>query len=178
MRTSRFGYRGPCCCGLILLASCFLTQDRISAQSPNQELQQRLQAIALQMKSVGQSLQAAAPDGTTLKKQQQVLNELNLLVRQFSAGEQSGGADANSQAASGSTTQSGSTPGAGQASATGAEGEPTEVLPEKLSYEQLIRKAWGSMPVQPQDPDSQSLSPQFLPGFERLIREYYLRMSR
>ena len=146
------------------------------AQSPVDELNDRLRNISIQMKSVGQSLQESG-QVSVVDRQKKIVGELNLLVRQFSAGEQTGSQDATQQRSPGSV-QSGNRPGTGEASADASEDPDDVVIPAKLTDRQLLLKAWGEMPGQLQEQRGSSISPRFLPRYQRLIREYYQRMSR
>jgi len=146
------------------------------SKSGGQDLEQRLSGLRDQMTVVADSLSQRAPGTETLQQQQAITDELRLLVRQFSAGQQAGDQSGTPQKSPGSS-QSGNDRGAGMAA---------EDLPDKSSADpnsdetdaNLILNAWGQMPDEIQQNRDGDISPRFLPKYERLIREYYRRIAK
>ena len=129
------------------------------------------------MATIGQSLESTPQVSGLPERQQKIVDELGLLIRQFSAGEQTGTRPGSQQSSPG-TAQSGTGQGTGQASADATGDDRDSTLIPALPPRQLILKAWGEMPGQIPDQFGNAISPEFLPAYERMIREYYRRMSR
>ena len=163
---------------MFLFAVFIMSQDGL-AQSPGEELNQRLQRLREQMKVAANSLDDRAPDESLIDHQNKMVAELGLLIRQFSAGDQSGSQKNAAPRQSPGASESSTTQGSGQASADSAGGSSdNEISQTAITEKQLILKAWGEMPGQLRALRGSGISPEFLPRYDRLIREYYRRMSR
>lgn len=140
----------------------------------NDLLREKLQQIQQQMNSATTQFEKGV-DGELIRSQQQIVDDLSALVRQFSSGEQSGGpvpqVEQNTQ-----SSQSGTMQGEGQATAN-TQGE-TDIQLTELQQRQLVLRVWGLMRGEQRDDSTQGIAPRFLPRFEKRIREYYRRMSR
>ena len=150
----------------------------VSGQTQQEQINEKLTTIRDQMKLAAESLNTELPDNTLIGTQKNITDELRTLVRQFSAGQQSGDPNASKQSNPGST-QSGTTAGSGIAAAEpNDETTDTSGTAGQLNDSELILNAWGQMPGELSQQRGNAISPRFLPKYERLIREYYRRMSR
>lgn len=165
--------------GMLLIIGWFCFSSKTAfAQTPTDELNQRLATIRDQMQRVASAMQSELPNQPLNETQKAIADELRLLVQQFSAGEQTGSSSAVPQQAPGAT-QSASSQGSGTAAADspGDEEQPTNPASDSGDAD-LILKAWGQMPGELREERGSGISPQFLPKYEHLIREYYRRISR
>ena len=182
MKNSRFRLPVPSAGDWTVLVLGFVfalaLPSAVRAQNPQDELNDQLRQLLVQMDRVATSLNEARVDREQLIRQEAITNQLALLVQQFSSGEQSTDQPSRQQA-SPDTSQSGSREGSGQATGESmSESGVATVEGREPDSRQLILKAWGDLPEQLRFRSGTGISPEFLPGYEKLIRDYYRRMSR
>jgi hypothetical protein len=142
----------------------------------NAESQNPLANIARHMRNVEKRIGRYDTSAATQEEQRRIVSELEALLQQAgnSAGNQQGGRGNGS-------TQAGS--GTGEATAgpprdsTNRIERGTKEQAETADVKDVLRRMWGHLPDKLRDEMQASVSEQFLPKYERLIEEYYKRLS-
>jgi hypothetical protein len=162
---------------LTAIACSLLLGGSLRGQSSADALDDRLRGIAGQMALVAEALQENRPAADWRSNQVRIVEDLRLLASQLSSAERSPTR----------TESEDRGPESGQAVTSGASGQATAetdaddsgpVVEAAPDDQQLILRVWGQMPGEMREERQTGISPVFLPKYRRLIREYYLRMSR
>jgi hypothetical protein len=137
--------------------------------NPIANLAERMRAVQIRMAQRDTS-------SATQSEQTQILTDLDTLLQAATKSRQTGerpSRDGNAQAGTGNGLV---TPGAPRDSTNRV--ERGEVQPtESVDAKDVVRRIWGHLPEKLRDEMQASFSEQFLPKYERLIEEYYKRLS-
>ena len=159
-----------------------LGQPRQDATQSVEPLEHPLARIGQEMREVEQRLVDSDSSQDTLEKQQAIIDQLELLIRQSRrrSPKSSSGSDSR-KPGSGSSTPQGdqattraakpprdSTPRLGQA-------DPTEVGPGGI--QDLMAEMWGHLPVRLREQMQNVADVVFLPQYQELIEDYFERLA-
>jgi hypothetical protein len=151
--------------------------------SPNAEFgaagdsQNPLANIAQRMRSVESRIARHDTSGVTQHEQEQIVNQLDALLEQArqGGGKKKEGDKGNGSAQAGTGT--GNTAAGPPRDSTNRIERGTKEQAETADVKDVLRRIWGHLPDKLRDEMQASLSEQFLPKYERLIEEYYKRLS-
>ncbi len=148
----------------------------VAAQEPEGDINMLLNQLRSQMQRVAGSFEDAPLSDESLVQQKMIVDQLELLIEQMSAAAQAPGQPEQTETGS---RESGGSEGAGTASAEAQTGDAqAAAAATALSQRELILKAWGDMPAEARQRIGSGAAPQFLPGYERRIRNYYEKMAK
>jgi hypothetical protein len=186
--------------GFALLPALAFPEEELKPEPPEPAVastENPLEQIASEMRSVGQRLGAGQLDDETRAKQKQIVDALEKLLQSAQSQQQQPNGsnqpmpDSGSQDGSGSDSTGASSTGDGasggrrrndqenaaESSARTEGGVPTDE--ERRSRRKMLTDAvWGHLPPRVREQLNRSISENYLPEYDQLVRRYYEALAR